>query len=267
MDRKTDIIPIRTLEQVPSLESISAIPRESTLKLVFMSGLDDQREEIGKNLKMRLTGFQVGVHTIKPEINIAKLITDKEIEDNQSFFIECAKDYRLLGEELVFMLVHKLGINLNKSFPIETFNELKQDHRQSGKVGNWRYFVHGFHCGFKNIKTNQEIEVPLVFGPEFGELDPYFFTRYIKSTPKYNPLPVEIYEDYADGVRINEKMLKLGKFERIKSNVGDHYGIVVVDRGKAEIKSSKDVNEPQELRNKQNKKPKFSFWRFIGLKS
>jgi hypothetical protein len=32
---------------------------------------------------------------------------------------------------------------------------------------------------------------------------------YIKSTDKYKPLPVDIFEDYADGLRINEKMLAL----------------------------------------------------------
>jgi hypothetical protein len=55
---------------------------------------------------------------------------------------------------------------------------------------------------------------------------------YIKSTDKYKPLPVDIFEDYADGLRINEKMLALGKFERIISNLGGHFGTVVTDRKK-----------------------------------
>ena len=131
---------------------------------------------------------------------------------------------------------------MNKDFPIETFNKLKRGKRSKGKIENWSYYVHGYHCGFENDSTGQVIEAPLVFGQEFGDLDPYFFTRYIKSTQKYNPLPVEINEDYSDGVKINEKMISLGKFERISSNIEGYFGIVVVDRQKVEIKLKKKEN-------------------------
>lgn len=266
MSRTTDIITINSIGQIPTLETIRSIPRERTIKMVFEKEVQSQREAIGQNLKTELVGFQVGIHTIEPEINIAKLITDKEIEDNQDFFEQCAKDYRQLGEELLYKLVDKLDLDLNREFPMQTFNELKRDGRSNGKVEGWNYYVHGFHCGFVNIKTKQEIEVPLVFGQEFGDLDPYFFSKYIKSTQKYKPLPVEIFEDYADGVKINEKMLSLGKFERISSNVGNHYGIVVADRQKVEIKSYLDLDKMYQEQNKQTEKPKFNFWKFIGLR-
>ncbi len=246
MNRTTDIIKINSIGELPTIEAISSVPRERAIKLVFEKEVQSQREAIGQNLKTELVGFQVLIHTIEPEINIAKLITDKEIDDNQNFFEQCAKEYRQLGEELLFKLVDKLDLKLNKDFPMETFNELKRDKRQIGKLEDWRYFVHGFHCGFENNETGQIIEVPLVFGLEFGDLDPYFFSKFIKSTPKYEPLPVNIFEDYADGVRINERMLTLGKFERISSNVGNHFGIVVTDRQKAEIKSYLDLEKMYE---------------------
>jgi len=266
LNRTTDIITINSVGQIPTLDTIRSIPRERTIKFVFEKEVQSQREAIGQNLKTELVGFQVGIHTIEPEINIAKLITDKEIEDNQDFFEQCAKDYRQLGEELLYKLVSKLDLKFNKDFPMQTFNELKRDGRSNGKVEGWNYYVHGFHCGFVNIKTKQEIEVPLVFGQEFGDLDPYFFSKFIKSTPKYKPLPTDIFEDYADGVRINERMLSLGKFERIGSNVGNHYGIVVADRQKVEIKSYLDLEKIYQEQNKQNEKPKFNFWKLIGLR-
>jgi hypothetical protein len=266
LNRTTDIITINSVGQIPTLDTIRSIPRERTIKLVFEKEVQSQREAIGQNLKNELAGFQVGIHTIEPEINIAKLITGKEIEDNQDFFEQCAKDYRQLGEELLHKLVNKLDLKLNKDFPMQTFNELKRDGRSNGKVEGWNYYVHGFHCHFVNIKTKQKIEVPLVFGQEFGDLDPYFFSIFIKSTPKYKPMPVDIFEDYADGVRINERMLSLGKFERISSNVGNHYGIVVADRQKVEIKSYLDLEKMYQEQNKQTEKPKFNFWKFIGMK-
>ena len=121
---------------MPSVDTIKLIPREQTLKLIFNSGAKSKRESIGNKLKKELAGFQVGIHTIQPEINIAKLITDREIEDNQDFFEQCAKDYRELGEKLLYELVDKLKLKLNEDFPMETFNELKQDKRQIGK--NWK---------------------------------------------------------------------------------------------------------------------------------
>lgn len=266
MNRTVDIIAINSVEKIPTIETIKSIPRERTLKLVFEKDIKNQRESLGQKLKTELIGFQIGIHTIEPEINISKLITDKEVEDNQDFFEQCAKDYRQLGEELIYKLVAKLGLNLNKDFPMQTFNELKRDKRSFGKIENWNYFVHGFHCGFQNFITKQQIEVPLVFGEEFGDLDPYFFSKFIKSTQKYKPLPVAIFEDYADGVRINEKMILLGKFARISSNVKNHYGIVVSDRKKVEIKSYLDLEKIYQEQNKRIEKPKFDFWRFIGLK-
>lgn len=266
MTRKTDIISITKIEQIPTIETIKSTPRGRILKIVFEGPLNEQREEIGESLKKKLPGFQVGIHVIESEINIAKLITDIEIEDNQDFFEKCAKDYRLLGEELIFKLVDKLAVTLNKDYPLQTFNLLKQDKNRKGKMGDWYYHVHGYHCGFENTKTEQIIEVPLVFGLEFGDLDPYFFSKFIKSTPEYLPLPVEIYEDYADGARINEKMLSLGKFERIHSNIGNNYGTVVKDRKKVEIKSHQQLQKIEERKKAGIKKSKFSFWKFLGLR-
>lgn len=193
-----------------------------------------------------------------PEVNIAKLITDDEIDKNQAFFERCAKDYRRLGEQLIFKLADKLGTTINSDYPLLTFNNFKIK-KQTGRVDDWRYYLHGFHCGFTNSETGQRIEVPLVFGLEFGDLDPYFFSTFIKSTPAYRPLPVAIYEDYGDGQRIIGRMLLLGKFERINSNIENHYGVVVADREKLKVKKYEGQSDG-------TKKSQSGFWAFAWLK-
>lgn len=254
MNKQVETIHIQSTEQIPSLEHICQIPRNQILKIVFDGSIENQRQHVAADLKQKLEAFLVAAPLTELEINISKLITDKEIEDNQVFFEDCAKDYRQLAETLIFSLAKKLKTTINPDFPLLTFGRFKTGW---GKMDEWKYFVHGYHCLFENTITQQRIEVPLVFGLEFGDLDPYFFTIYIKSTPHYKPLPVEIYHDYHDGCRINEKILALGKFERINSNIENHFGIAVTDREKIEIKKY----NPEQYDNR-----KFNLWRFIGFK-
>ena len=260
LERSVQIVQIERLDEVPSINSIQMIPREQVLKLVFTESLDKKREVIGSKLAKKLDRFQVNVHWQEPEINISKLITDEEIEQHQVFFEQCAKDYRILAQQLIYQLAEKLGIQFNEAFPLLTFNLLKRDNSKCrGRLGEWHYYLHGFDCGFENIKTGQNIEVTLVHGLEFGALDPYFFTRFIKSTPEFEPLPVAIYEDYADGKRILEKMVALGRFEWINSNISQKSSVVVTDRNKLNVK----IFEPEPVKAVVKKN---SFWNFIKWK-
>jgi hypothetical protein len=236
LESVTEIITVNSIEKLPNLDYIKNIPRSKKLKIVFSKSLNHLRENFGQSLKTELPNFQIGIHSIKPEIHICKLITHREIITHQDFFENCAKDYRNLATELILRLIEKNKIKLHPDFPFLTFNQIKGSKKHKGKMDDWEYFFHGYHCYFKNHKTKQEIEVPIMFGIEFGDLDPYFFSIYIKSTPQYQPLPVYIYENFNDGRRILDVMLNLGLFERINSNIKNHHGIVVTDREKVRIK-------------------------------
>jgi len=258
MKRKTEIIKCDTIESIPTVETVSQLPRSKELKIVFGDKIQAYREKIGNHFKESLKGFQVGIHMLEPEINICKLITDTEIDQHQDFFEECAKDYRALSESLIFELEKHLNVKINSAFPLLTFNQLKMSKQGTGKMGLWRYFLHGFHCRFEHLKTKQLIEVSLVFGLEFGDLYPYFFSGFIKSTKDYSPLPVDINEDYADGQRIIDRMLQLGKFEKINTNMSDHFAVVVTDRPKVKIEICKDDSLPAD-------NPKFNLKTWLGL--
>ncbi|STC93595.1 DUF6896 domain-containing protein [Chryseobacterium carnipullorum] len=236
MERNIELITIQSIKEFPSIDYISNIPRHKQLRLIFKDSVQHLREDFGSDLKKRFPAFQIAIPTIEHEINICKLITDEEIIANQLFFTRCAKDYRELSTELINLFITNKKVKLNKDFPFLTFNRIKGQRMSRGKVGQWNYFFHGYHCQFQNTKTKQEIEVPFMFGMEFGDLDPYFFSIYIKSTPQYQPLPVEIYDEFADGCRILEVMLKLDLLEKINSSIGNHSGTVIKDREKIQIK-------------------------------
>lgn len=258
MKRAQEIIEIQSINQFPSLHYIESIPREKKLIIIFSKSIDHLRERFGEKLKADLVNFQIAIHSLKPEIHICKLITHREIITHQTFFESCAKDYRNLATKLILRLIEKNKIKHHPDFPFLTFNSIKGSKKSRGKTDDWEYFFHGYHCHFKNTKTQQEIEVPIMFGMEFGDLDPYFFSIYIKSTPQYQPLPINIYENFDDGHRILEVMLNLGLFENINSNLKNHTGIVVKDREKVRIK----IYDPET----DYIPVKFDILKFLGLR-
>lgn len=224
------------MEDLPDFKSINSLERGIEWKIVFENKIKFKRVKIGNQWKFEHPEFQIAVHTIEPEINIVKLITGKEIEKHQDFFEKCAKDYRNLATELINRFANKHNLEIDADYPMNTLNASGQlGYKQVGKMDNWRYAFHGFHCAFTNLKNGQHIEVPLMYGLEFGELDPYFFSKFIKSTEEYRPMPIEIYNDYSDGKRIIDKMVELGKFEAIQSNWLNRKGIIVADRDKVKV--------------------------------
>ncbi|HAS42399.1 MAG TPA: hypothetical protein DCS93_18115 [Microscillaceae bacterium] len=171
------------------------------------------------------------------QAQVSHNLTPQEVETHQSFFEQCAKDYRMLAEKLIRQLAAHLKQPFNEELPLATLNPYEQrSYPQFGEMNKWRYFFHGYHCKFKHTITTQDIEVPLTFGLEFGVLDPYFFAHYIYSTPDYQPLSVNMKSEFADGLIIIEKMLELGLYEKINANTVSHSGVVVTNRDKRKVK-------------------------------
>jgi len=226
-----------SLDDIPGFKEIKSLQRGIEWKIVFANKIKSRREKIGNQWKFEHPEFQIAIHSIKPEINIIKLITNEEIEEHQDFFEKCAQDYRNLATQLINEFAENHNLEIEPKNPMNTLCHTdKYGYKPVGQMSEWRYAFHGIHCGLTNNKTGQRIEIPLTYGLEFGQLDPYFFTGFIKSTNEYQPLPIGIYCDYSDGKRILEKMVELGKFEYVNSNWPDKKGIVVTDREKVEVK-------------------------------
>ncbi|WP_428069895.1 DUF6896 domain-containing protein [Chryseobacterium gambrini] len=190
-------------------------------------------------------------------------MTDEEIRFHQKFFENCAKDYRNLAKELILQLTEIKKIKLDEDFPFLTFNQMKESRKLSrGKISDWNFFIHGYHCHFINTTTKQEIEVPFMFGIDFGDLDPYFFLLFIETNPAYQPLPFNIQDKLKDGERVVKIMLELGVFEKMNSNIKNHSGIVVKDRDQVEIKIFNEEKQLSKQDTKFNILKLFRFKRF-----
>lgn len=266
MEPKERLSQIEELSDLPSIEELVQLPRGINWKFVFGEQVAHVREEVGAKWKHNLADFSVAIHTTAPIIQCLKLITDEEIYAHQDFFEQCAKDYGFLAERLIKQLVKTYKIPFTPEFPLIGLNAYHQKaYATTGKMGDWTFRIHGFHCAFTHRTTQQHIEVPLTFGEEFGALDPYFFSNYMETSPEYVPLPVHLFNLYGDGNRILEVMQGIGKFEEIPSNIPGRTGIIVSDREKKKIISS-ERGFQEILQQVIPKNTLADFWRrFLGF--
>ncbi|WP_413511855.1 DUF6896 domain-containing protein [Myroides odoratus] len=255
------VLHINHLDQIPSDSYIENLSRNINLIMEFAANIEPERQRVGEALKVKFPHHAVGVYWNEPKIGIQKLITDEEIDLNQTVLEQYALDYRELATKLIYGLSEQLNIDLNKEVPYIAFLNYWQTKGQSGRYKEWKFFFHGLHGHFYNTKTKQEIEVPIAFGLEFGALDPYFFSKYIKSTPQYYPLPVDIYDDYSEGWRIIERLTTKGIFEKINSTVPQLLGTVPKNRA-----NKVPVETVEDIRHVIKPKPKFNLLKFLKLK-
>lgn len=228
---ETNNITISDFADLKKKENIETLERGSAIKILFDDVDEAQREEYGEYLKVKYPDYLIGVHISEKEINVSRLISKKEIDDNIVFFTKCAEDYDALCTRLMNLLIQKMKIDVNYEFPFLSFASLG-----SGHIDDWSYRRHGFHCCFTHQKTKQCVQASIVCGDQFGELDPYFFSAYILSSDEYLPLSIPIYEQYHDGQRILERMEELDILKSIESNWSDRYTYVLANKDTSHIR-------------------------------
>jgi len=216
------------IDELPTSNFISDLDRGINLKVIFGSKIKNQRQKIGESWQEEFPNYSIGIHLVENEINIHKLITFKEVDENWEYFENCAIQYRNLATSRIYELAKHLEIEIFKEFPLKTLNPWKNTSYEShGEIDTWKYYFHGFHCCFENLMSGQTIEVPLTYGLEFGELDPYFFCNFINTSPELSKHDLKLYNLYRDGNQILERMCELGKFIEIQSNIKGNKGITV----------------------------------------
>lgn len=88
----------------------------------------------------------------------------------------------------------------------------------------WAIYFHGPHCLFEHEDTGQSVEVNLLFGEEFGALDPYFFQQYINTTAELT-YPTGLNSDFHDPAWAMDIMEERGSLMSIECQWG--HGLIV----------------------------------------
>ncbi|MCE5172519.1 hypothetical protein LQV63_24910 [Paenibacillus profundus] len=75
-------------------------------------------------------------------------------------------------------------------------------------TGNWYFDVHGEHCMFENVETGQQLEVSLGNIDNVGNVDPYFFYNFLKSTDHFKHLIQYFKNPFDDMLNLFEILAK-----------------------------------------------------------
>lgn len=74
--------------------------------------------------------------------------------------------------------------------------------------GNWYFDVHGEHCMFENLDTGQKLEVSLGNKDDIGNIDPYFFYDFLKTTEDFKHLIQYFANPFGDMLNFFEALEK-----------------------------------------------------------
>ena len=151
-------------------------------------------------------------------------VIDREIVlAHADAIVASARLFREIATDLAGRLAVKLKV------PIEAFANpiVRREIDPRGKLhiepldAEWTFCFHGFQCGFRNTRTGQDLEINLGFLHEFGVLDPYFFAKFLRTTPELKPVADLFTDDYHDPRRALDILEAEGRLTRV---VGTPWG-------------------------------------------
>ena len=76
---------------------------------------------------------------------------------------------------------------------------------------SWEYWFHGYECQFRNVLTEQVVDVRLKnYGNKRAILDPYFLAVFVRTTPEEAKVSELLRDEFHDTARVLEILFKKG---------------------------------------------------------
>jgi hypothetical protein len=129
--------------------------------------------------------------------------------DIEQELLTAMDNYKAIAEVLIEKLItetdqpEKEKINLGHYYEIQDADFLNG---QKALSGDWSFFVHGEHCMFENLRSGQILEVSLGNKESIGNLDPYFFYNFLKTTVELNHLTKYFVNPFSSTLDFFEKL-------------------------------------------------------------
>lgn len=129
-------------------------------------------------------------------VTILRVVPTEEVLANAPGFLAAMRLFRETATELAHQLADRLGVS-----PAHLLDRVTDGDALCDLDDGWKSRPHGMEGRFQNT-TGQEVGVCLGFGAEFGVLAPYFFARFVKTTPGLERLGALLRHDFHDAARV-----------------------------------------------------------------
>jgi hypothetical protein len=159
--------------------------------------------------------FDSGGDQANEWVTVMRVITTEVVQANAAGFLAAMRLFRETATELAHRMADRLGVS-----PADLLDRVTDDDAVC-ELDGWSSEPHGMECRFEHTKTGQEVEVCLGFGAEFGVLDPYFFARFVKTTPGLEPLVVLLRHDFHDAARVIDLLATGGHLTAVEGSFGN----------------------------------------------
>lgn len=123
--------------------------------------------------------------------------------------LEAMETYKRVAQELIEKLISETSQSEKEEIINGAYHLLSNEEVLNGEEylsGNWHFDVHGEHCMFENAETGQTLEVSLGSKNDVGNMDPYFFYNFLKSTAIYEHLIVYFENPFGDMLDLFERL-------------------------------------------------------------
>ncbi|MDR9747539.1 hypothetical protein MHB84_20040 [Paenibacillus sp. FSL F4-0087] len=123
--------------------------------------------------------------------------------------LEAMETYKRVAQELIEKLISETSQSEKEEIINGAYHLLSNEEVLNGEEylsGNWHFDVHGEHCMFENAETGQTLEVSLGSKNDVGNMDPYFFYNFLKSTANYEHLIAYFENPFGDMLNLFERL-------------------------------------------------------------
>jgi hypothetical protein len=159
-------------------------------------------------------------------------------------FVAAAHEFRRIATERVCRLAEHFSVEALDIAEMRFQGLFEEQGLEVPQIGiydsHWRYAFHGFQCSFENQKTKQYLDVELGYGDDFGVLDPYFFSGFIKTTRTFRRLGKLLADDYQDGAQVLLVLERAGRLIRVPGASG-----FWCSQREAKLAAPRDMETPQ----------------------
>jgi hypothetical protein len=160
--------------------------------------------------------FDSGGDRASEWVTVMRVIPAEVVVANADRFLAAMWLFRETAAGLAGRLADRLGVSAG-----DLLDRVTADDDAACDLGDgWVSRPHGLECRFENKVTGQEVEVRLAFGAELGVLDPYFFARFVKTTPGLDHLGVLLRHDFHDAARVLDLLAAGGHLTRVEGPFG-----------------------------------------------